>query len=106
MIQVWVRREDGRISAYRVEGHAGWAESGNDIVCAAISALAIGAANGLDKVAGAAGESRSSEGLLQVELADGLDKETRLRADAILDTMLLAMDAISRQYPGRIRIYD
>jgi len=106
MIEVWVRRDGGKITAYRVEGHAGWAQAGRDIACAAVSALVVGTENGLDEVAGAVKESRSSDGKLEVELKQELGEEARIMADAILETMLNALRKIEIQHPRTVRIYD
>lgn len=106
MIRVWVRKDGGKASSYRVEGHAGWAESGSDIVCAAVSALCIGAANGLAEVASAVERTRQKEGYLEVRLKKSLEGEQAAKADAIIETMLLALKDIMEQYPGRIEIYD
>ena len=106
MIEVWVRRDGGRIAGYRVEGHAGWAESGSDIVCAAVSALTIAAANGLDRLAGAVSKSESSEGRLEVVLKGGIGGKAEVKAKAILETMLGGLRDIREEYPGRIKIYD
>ena len=36
MIQVgFLTQPDGRVMGFRVEGHAGWGQEGEDIVCAA-----------------------------------------------------------------------
>ena len=106
MIEVWVRRDGGKIAGYRVEGHAGWAESGSDIVCAAVSALTIAAANGLDRLAGAVSKSESSEGRLEVVLKGGIGEKAEVKAEAILETMLGGLRDIREEYPGRIKIYD
>lgn len=106
MIEVWVRRDGGKIAGYRVEGHAGWAESGSDIVCAAVSALTIAAANGLDRLAGAVSKSESSEGRLEVVLKGGIGGKAEVKAKAILETMLGGLRDIREEYPGRIKIYD
>ena len=47
------RRPDGTLVGYRAEGHTGYAESGSDIVCAAVSALTQATLNGLKEVLGA-----------------------------------------------------
>ena len=43
---------EGKLSGYRVSGHAGFARAGQDIVCAAISFMSIACANALERVAG------------------------------------------------------
>ncbi|HOA15891.1 MAG TPA: ribosomal-processing cysteine protease Prp [Bacillota bacterium] len=105
MIEIWVRKDGGKTKGYRVEGHAGWAESGKDIVCAAVSALAIGAENGLSEVAGAVQEASGEGGFLEVTLKPELDERARIQAEAIVDSMVLALARISERYPGRILIH-
>ncbi|MBR1607087.1 MAG: ribosomal-processing cysteine protease Prp, partial [Clostridia bacterium] len=36
---------EGRLSGFSCKGHAGYAEAGSDIVCAAVSALSITCCN-------------------------------------------------------------
>ena len=43
-------RTDGALVGFRAQGHSGYAQSGSDIVCAAISALTQTFANGLSNV--------------------------------------------------------
>lgn len=47
-----VRDKEGFIWEYTVEGHAGAGEPGNDIVCAAVSAIAYTGVNALEEIAG------------------------------------------------------
>lgn len=47
MIDVFIRKSGGHYTKFRVEGHAGYAECGKDIVCASISALTITLENSL-----------------------------------------------------------
>ncbi len=48
------RNDSGRIVSFELAGHAQAGEYGKDIVCAAASALAISAVNGIDALAGVA----------------------------------------------------
>ena len=43
-----VQTKDKQIRAFQVAGHAGYAESGQDIVCSAVSALTITTINSLE----------------------------------------------------------
>lgn len=47
MIDVYISKSDQHYSGFHVTGHAGYAERGKDIVCAAISALTITLCNTL-----------------------------------------------------------
>jgi uncharacterized protein YsxB (DUF464 family) len=42
--------EEGDLTGFRSEGHAGYADSGEDIVCAAISALIINTINSINEL--------------------------------------------------------
>ena len=57
-----------------VEGHAGYAKTGNDIICAAVSALAQGLAKGLAQ-GQAQGQQQASERYSKLILI--LDKEKK-----------------------------
>ena len=41
MTKIVIRKTNGRYSGFSCSGHAGYAESGSDIVCAAVSVLVI-----------------------------------------------------------------
>lgn len=41
MIQVNVEKKQGNYQKFSIDGHAEYAEAGQDIVCAAVSALVI-----------------------------------------------------------------
>ncbi|HNV34221.1 MAG TPA: ribosomal-processing cysteine protease Prp [Bacillota bacterium] len=106
MIKVWVLKDGKRTVSYRVEGHAGWADYGNDIVCAAVSAIVIGAENGLCEIAGAVEKATSKDGYLEVELKRVLDERSSIQAEAIIGTMVVTLKAIAGQYPDRIHIFE
>lgn len=42
--------ESGELTGFRIEGHAGYAQEGEDIFCAAISALAINTINSISEL--------------------------------------------------------
>ena len=44
MIQVQFKKEQGQYKSFQIEGHAEYAEEGEDIICAAVSALVINTA--------------------------------------------------------------
>ena len=45
MITIKVRKKNGSYEEFISKGHAGYAEAGQDIVCAAVSALIINTVN-------------------------------------------------------------
>ena len=50
MIKVTIyQSSEGKISGFAVQGHAGYAESGSDIVCAAVSVLTQNTVNSIEE---------------------------------------------------------
>jgi hypothetical protein len=103
MLTVHFRR-DGRerLSSFFADGHAGWADSGEDIVCAAVSAILQAAWLGLEEHARVAPEADKSAGRLALRWP----AEVRERPDvqAIVATAELAVTQISRQYPAHVQV--
>ena len=52
MTRVVVCRDERGVRSLTVSGHSGYAESGQDIVCAAVSTLVTTCANAMESVAG------------------------------------------------------
>lgn len=90
-----------RIRAFELSGHAGFANSGQDIVCAGVSALSIAACNGLELFLSAAPDVQVQDGLLRCRLPD-LPEQELDKAQWILQTMVLGIEQIqaknSREY--------
>ncbi len=96
MIQVIVEKQRDDIVGFRMEGHSGYAESGSDIVCAAVSALAINCVNSIEKYA----EDRFT---LDTDEAEGrmdfqLEGKPSGEAQLLLQSMVLGVTEISRTY--------
>lgn len=50
MIDVYIRKSGDHYMEFHVEGHAGYAEMGKDIVCSAVSALTVTLENALGQL--------------------------------------------------------
>ncbi|HPI15068.1 MAG TPA: ribosomal-processing cysteine protease Prp [Spirochaetota bacterium] len=89
----------------RVEGHSGFGASGNDVVCAGISAITQTALVAITKVAGIRQDLDHGEGFLEsrIEL-DGLDESRRNSLNVIIDTMLAGLEEIEKENPGSLSI--
>lgn len=96
--------DDGLVRGFQIKGHAGYADHGYDIVCAAVSALAQTAILGLTKVAGLPARLESRDGFLECRLDDpvGIDRQAVVRAEdraqAILQTLILGLTDIQKEY--------
>ena len=90
------------IVGYTVNGHAGFAPDGQDIICSAVSTLTMVAINGLEEHLQREVAYEIKDGYLQVELKQTPDDLTQ----AILATMEIGLKDIAEQYPQRVRIKE
>ena len=90
-----------RILGFRFQGHAGWADKGMDIVCAAVSSAAYLTANTITEVLELAPETlRAEEG----EMLLRLRTEDAPACRALLDGLSLHMEGLEKQYPAHMRV--
>ena len=68
-----------------VRGHAGYAKKGDDIVCAAISALSLGLAHSLEALTDSEISHEISSGYLKIEYKN-LSKQGKLLIDSFFIT--------------------
>ena len=66
----FVRRSDGALIGYRATGHTGYAEAGEDIVCAGVSMLAQTLALTLEDTPGADARTHTEAGELTLSCAE------------------------------------
>ena len=100
------RRPDGALIGYRCQGHTGYAEAGEDIVCAAVSALTQSVLYGLTEVVQAPVdyEQRNNGAMLKVQFRPDAMKEEVEKGQVLLRTLLGSLQAIARDYPRNVRI--
>jgi len=97
MITVIVNREGPDIKTLFVEGHAGYSEDGNDIVCAGISTLFYTAAHALTDICGYDDEEffriveKDGDVNGRIALPDHGDEAAKARAQVILRTIELGI---------------
>ena len=89
----------GRITGCTVEGHAQYAEKGQDIVCSAVSAVSIMTANTVTEVLRAAAGVKTGDGYLEIRL-----KENNAEAENLLEGLRLFLEGLSKQYPEYVRV--
>ena len=100
------RAPDGAIRAFSAQGHTGYADAGEDIVCAAVSALTQTVANGLSNVllAPVAVQVSEKDALLSVELLDGADSRQEWGAQLLFRTLVEGLLSTESAYPGFLRV--
>ncbi|KRM72826.1 ribosomal-processing cysteine protease Prp [Lacticaseibacillus brantae] len=95
------RDEQGNIDRFTLTGHADSGDYGKDIVCAAVSAVSIGAVNGIEALAGFEPTVDADEvngGHLQMTVDQELTGEQMHIVQIILENMVLSLQSIQAQY--------
>ncbi len=94
MIRITVYKESGNYKGFTCEGHAGYAEEGYDIICAAVSALTVNAVNSIERFTGDSVSASSDEGFLRCTLDGNVSGRTAL----LLDSMISGLQDIQQTY--------
>jgi uncharacterized protein YsxB (DUF464 family) len=103
MVQVTIRRDSReRLSSFFASGHAGWADAGQDVVCAAVSTLLQAAWLGLDEVAGIAVEGAREAGRLELSWPEAARSDPGVRA--IVETVARSIETLAAQYPAHVKV--
>ena len=103
MIKAKVFWDKKRLVGFDIQGHADYAPHGEDIVCSAVSILAITTVNSLLEQVGQV-LVKSDDGLVSVKLPDDLNEEQRLKAQVILKTLLIGLNGVSLEYPQYVML--
>ena len=96
MISVVITRHDDRYIGVALDGHAGYADAGQDIVCAAVSVLVINTFNSIERFTDDdfSCEAAENGGYLSMVFSEDISDKSKL----LLDSMLLGLDEIQKQY--------
>lgn len=97
MVRISVYQDEcGRISGFRCAGHAGYAEGGQDIVCAAVSALTVTAVNSVESLTGDrfTYEGDERKGRMDFKVIPPVSEGASL----ILKSMFLGLSMIEESY--------
>lgn len=94
--------EHGRYRGFSANGHADFDEHGQDVVCAAVSAILQAARLGLERYARITASATQAAGQLELTWS-GPDSE-RESVLAIVTTADLALEEIARLYPAHVRL--
>ncbi|MDN5332589.1 MAG: uncharacterized protein PWP45_1814 [Tepidanaerobacteraceae bacterium] len=104
MIRITVTLDENeRVRELSLKGHAGYAEYGRDIVCAAVSALVETAVLGLENVAEIRIFPVKKEGYFYLTLPENEEEQKLFKAFIILETTVLGLKDIARTYPAHVK---
>ena len=95
MIRVNVEKKHGEYRRVSIDGHAGYAEAGQDIVCAAVSALVINAINSIEEFTDDAFTCDCRDGMIQ---SWEFTSEVSEKAALLMDSLVLGLKNIEKSY--------
>ena len=103
MIAVTVVRENGSPVGFSVSGHANMGAYGEDLVCAAVSAVVQTAILGITEVCHMQAGISIEEGQTSCILSKDASADDIGRAGIVFDTMIAGLKSIQAAYPKTLK---
>ena len=104
MITAVLYQEGEDLTGCRAEGHSGWAEAGNDIVCAAVSILTCTCVNALESVCGIQPVVTGNEdGVLSFHLPE-MTAEENEKAQILMGALRQGLSDLAAEYPQNVKL--
>ncbi|MGN8885763.1 ribosomal-processing cysteine protease Prp [Blautia sp. HCP28S3_G10] len=97
MITVTVSRKQNSYISFTSRGHAGYAEEGQDIICAAVSVLVINTVNSLERLTGDHIEVKEDDGFVSFTFTEPVSEGGTL----LMDSLILGLTEIQHSYSNR-----
>ena len=98
--------EGDRINGFSISGHSGYAEAGQDIVCAAISAVVTMAEATINEVCGAKAKVRVKDEQARITLTLPVSCDEEETVQAILAGMMITLCGMRDDYPDYIEVLE
>ncbi len=99
MTKISIVKSNGKYKGFECLGHSGYAEAGEDIVCAAVSSLTINTINSIEQFTddGFDLEADENTGSIKMYFKDIPSDDSTL----LMKSMELGLNAIADQYDGQ-----
>ena len=98
--------ENDRITGFSISGHSGYAEAGEDVVCAAVSAAVAMAECTINDVCGARAKVRVKDESARITLTLPASCDEEESVQAVLAGMLLYLCSLRDDYPDHIEVLE
>ena len=108
MTSVTFHTEQGRITGFDAKGHSGYADAGEDILCASISAAVTLTEATINDVLGLAAAVRTNErqALVSLRLPGGLAPTAESTCQSLLTGLMLYFTMLHDEYPENIEVLE
>ena len=106
MTKVEFFNKEGRITGFCVSGHSGYAEEGNDVVCAAVTAIVTFAEATINDVLGAHAKVRVNGEEPRITLTLPASCEEEDAVQAVLTGMMLTICSLRDDYSDYIEVLE
>ena len=108
MTTVTFLTEDARIIGFDVQGHSGWGESGEDVVCAAITSAVRLVEATVNDVMGlcAAVKVREADASISLRLPGGLANTAESTCQNLLTGLMVYLAQLHDEYPDNIEVME
>jgi len=100
--------DDGRITGFEAKGHSGYAEAGEDILCASVGAAITLVEATVNDVLGLAAAVRTDgeKALISLRLPGGLDPTAESTCQSLLTGLMLYFTMLHDEYPENIEVLE
>ena len=108
MTSVVFHTENGRITGFDARGHSGYAEAGEDILCASVTAAVTLVEATVNDVLGLAAAVRvdEREALVSLRLPGGLAPTAESTCQSLLTGLMLYFTMLHDEYPENIEVLE
>ena len=108
MTTATVLTEGSRITGFDVKGHSGYAEAGEDIVCAAVTSAVRLTEATINDVFGLAAsvKVRDKSGSISLRLPGGLSDRDEHAVQGLLSGLMLYFSQLHDEYPDNIEVLE
>lgn len=105
-IKIQKNKQSENISYFKISGHANAGDYGQDIVCAAVSAVSQMTLNGLIEILNLKKiKYEINDGLIICNLADSnLTREEYEKVNILINSMFVYLKAIEENYPKNVKM--
>lgn len=107
MITINIKRNsENEITKFSLSGHAGYAKSGNDIVCSAVSAVTNMIIIGFEKLEIMPNYQKDDDGFLSFELPDDIPIDRKSKMQFLLECMIEEFMDIQKNYSKYVKVKE